>query len=580
MKHLLSILFLFGIVSIHAQTEVTAQVSSNEISVNQYVNYVLKIVNPPAKGQPKLTMPDFEGFDVINQSQQQGTNASFGFGSQSKVEVYVNITVTLKPKKAGTYTIKPARLSFGKKKYKTEELTVTVGKSASGKNYPDKPMFAKILVSKRRAYLGEPILATYKIYSRFPFEDVNDYEQGEFDGFQTKTIYDALKGQKIKLGNEVINGKNYQTIELRKVVLFALETGELKISPFKIKGYAQVDFFRSYSDLLNSNEPVITILDLPNKPKNFNGAVGSFDLVASMGKTKIEAGEAFDLKIKIKGKGNTHLLAEPFLNLPPDFEIYGDPEIKDDTNISGEGAKGSIEYNYVIRANTRGDYTLGPFKLDYFNPVTGNYQTAETDSFNLIVEGGVLSESKSSNGNKKKPKNEIEAKEDIRFIVKDEPQFYELKDFFFGKIGYWGVLCIPLLISSLFIFFVKRRRNRSDEDIAHINRKQASKMALKVLKNAKVSLQSGNKDKFYEELHLSMISYLKNKLNLDLTEMNRQNIEQVFSEKGLNENLGGSIFEILEQCQMARYAPIDQHADEALIAKAETCINQIQKVMK
>ena len=105
-------------------------------------------------------------------------------------------------------------------------------------------------------------------------------------------------------------------------------------------------------------------------------------------------------------------------------------------------------------------------------------------------------------------------------------------------------------------------------------------MALKVLKNAKVSLQSGNKDKFYEELHLSMISYLKNKLNLDLTEMNRQNIEQVFSEKGLDENLGGSIFEILEQCQIARYAPIDQHADEALIAKAETCINQIQKVMK
>ncbi len=581
MKNLLFISFLILSVFGYAQTEVQAEVSAEEISVNQYIEYNLKIINPPTNGgKPKLSYPKFEGFEMMGPP-SQFQNSSFQMGPNGTTSNFViTISFRLKPKKTGTYTFEPSSVTFGTKKYASKEITVKVVKGESGSNYPDKPMFARISVSKSTAYLGEPIQAVYKIYSRFQFEDITDYEPGAYDGFQAKTIYDILKTQNAKIGTETINGKRYQTIEIKRVVLFGLETGELKLTPFKIKGIAQVDFFRSYSDNLVSNSPKVTIKELPDKPKNFNGAVGNFSISAEIGKNKIEAGEAFDLTIKIKGKGNTHLLEQPFVDLPPDFEIYGDPEVIDKTEVTAEGAKGSLEYNFVIRANTRGEYTLGPFKLDYFNPSSGTYETAITDSFAIEVKGGVLSAAKNNSKEKNKVKQKIEAKEDIRFITRDAYTAYHPLDFLYGEIIYWFGLGIPLFLSGIIILLIRKKRNRSEEEIASSNRRQASKMAIKVLKNARTSLKAGDNDKFYEELHLSMISYLKNKLNLDLTDMNRTKIQDVFKENGLEESIGGTVFEILDQCQMARYAPIDQEGNEDLIAKAETCINQIQKGIK
>lgn len=582
MKYLLNILFIVTCLSSFGQTEVTAEVSSKEIGVNEQVNYILKIINPPQDGsKPKISYPKFEGFEILGPpSQFQSSNFSSG-PNGSQFQMTFTITFRLRPKKTGSYTFEASSVSFGSKVYKTDEITVNVVKGASGSNYPDKPMFARINLSKSSAYIGEPVTAVYKIYSRFPFEDINSYEPGEIDGFQVKTTYDILKTQNAKIGSETVNGKRYQTIEIRRVILFPLETGEMELNPFKITGVAQVDFFRSYSDNLVSNSPKIKIKEIPDKPANYNGAVGKFQIEAEVKKEKIEAGEAFDLTMKISGKGNTHLLEHPNLDLPPDFEIYGDPEIIDKTEITSEGAKGSIEYRFLIRANTRGEYTLGPFILNYFNPSTSNFQTAKTDSFNLKVEGGVLSKSSNDDNKVNTPvKDEIESKEDIRFIMKDEAIIESSDHFLYGKSLFWSLLFAPLAISSLFIFLIRKKRNRSEEDIAKTNRKQASKMALKVLKNAKHSLQAGDKDKFYEELHLSMIAYLKNKLNLDITEMNKAKVQELFKAQGLSEDLGTSIFEILDQCQMARYAPIDQAANEELIAKAEQSINQIQKALK
>ncbi|MCB0476786.1 MAG: protein BatD [Crocinitomicaceae bacterium] len=581
MKYILNIVFLLICLTLNSQTSVTAEVSAEEIMVNDYVNFILRITNPPQNGkQPKLDMPDFEDFEFINQQQHQGSQAIIGPGG-TQIQVNFTLIVTLKPKKVGTFTIGSAKLTFGDETFTTKELSVKVNKSASGGNYPDKPMFARIIISKSSAYIGEPVTAVYKLYSRFQLEDVQDYEPGNFDGFQAKSIYDIYKTQNVKVGTETINGKRYQTLELKKVVLFPLKSGEIEIDPFKIKGIAQVDFFRSYSDNLVSNSPVITIKEIPDKPIGYNGAVGQFTIKAEVNKEKIEAGEAFDLNIVIEGKGNTHLLEQPTINLPPDFEIYGDPEIIDKTDITAEGSKGSLEYNFVVRASTEGKYTLGPIVLNYFDPTTKTYQTSYTDSFQIEVKGGnIVKSSNGGNAVKTNVKTEIESKDDIRFITKDEAVIESSDDFLYGKGTFWTLLISPLMLSFIFIFAIRKRRNRSDEDIANLNRKHASKMALKVLKNATNSLNSGDNEKFYEELHLSMIAYLKNKLNLDLTEMTKSRIQEIFKEKGLSEELGTSIFEILDQCQMARYAPIDQTGNKELIAKAEESIHQIQKVLK
>jgi hypothetical protein len=556
------------------QVKVVAEVSSNEVQVGQYFRYV---ISANANGQFQL--PDLSNFEVAEA--YSSPNYSFSnINGKVTQSVELNYIMTLRPKKIGSFTIKEAKFKHKGKFYSSNTVSIKVTKGSNITAPSDKPMFGRILLNKKSVFIGEPVTVTYKVYCLAPFEDIQSFEPGNFDGFQVKTITDIFKDQKAKLQTEVISGRQYHTLVVRKALLFPLESGEMELSPFKMTAIARVDMFRQYTDDVTSNSPTITVKNLENKPNDFNGAVGTFDIKAEINRKELEAGEAFDLKVVISGKGNIHLIDQPVLNLPDDFEIYGDPEIDDKTKIGSEGASGSIEYSYVVRPNTEGEYTLGPFTLSYFDPKSMRFSNVATDSFNLIVKGGEISVSKKNGANKKVKKTKIESKEDIRHIVKDDISIYSIHNFFYGKNSFWGLLFLPILFSSIFIFFIRKKRNRSDEDIANSNRKHASKMALKVLAKAKTSLKEGNNEQFYEELHLSVIAYLKNKLKLDIADLNKTGISSAFNEKGISKELADGISEILEQCQMARYAPIDEQGNEQLITNAESIINQIQKTVK
>lgn len=567
----ISILLTFQL-ALAQKIEVSAELSSDQVSTNQFFRYICR-----GNARGEFTLPDFSNFQVLGTSPQQSQSVSVINGKMTQ-SVELSYVVTLRPKKEGNFTIGPAEFKYKGKTYKTNSVSIKVSKGANNGNISsNKPMFARIITSKNSAFVGEPIIATYKLYSLYQFVDLGNFETGNFDGFQVKSLFDNTKN--ITQNTEVINGKRYFTIVINKVLLFPLEAGDKELSSYSVTAVASRGFFSQMSENLASNTKTLKIKAVPNQPNDYNGAVGKFDIKASVNREELEAGEAFDLQVTISGKGNIHLIDQPVLNLPDDFEIYGDPDIHDNTKVNGDGASGSIQYNYVIRPNTRGEYFLGPFSLSYFNPKTETFTKAKTDSFKLVVKGGKINKS-GSGGNTVTPKTDIEAKEDIRHIIKESPSIASKKDFIYGKGIFWTLLILPLILSSLFILIIRKRRNRSEEDIANANRRHASKMAIKVLKKARTSLQEGNNEKFYEELHLSIIAYLKNKMKLDITEMNQPGIQNALDSKGLSQETIDGINSIIEQCQMARYAPIDEKGNEELISKAETIINQIQKVVK
>ena len=92
-----------------------------------------------------------------------------------------------------------------------------------------------------------------------------------------------------------------------------------------------------------------------------------------MNKNALKATESFQVKIKVKGKGNLKLFNLPSINVPNTLEVY-EPEHEENIQIAVSGMEGFIEDNYTIVPEYQGKYPIPPVKFTYFNPQTALYK--------------------------------------------------------------------------------------------------------------------------------------------------------------------------------------------------------------
>ena len=155
--------------------------------------------------------------------------------------------------------------------------------------------------------------------------------------------------QQVSLTTEVVNGKQYQAGLLKKVALFPTQSGTLEINPLEIVCQVQMqnrkrsnDFFDQFfndpffNNVATSNVNIksaavkITVLPLPKTdvPASFKGAVGKFNLNASVSSTTVKTNEPLSLKATIGGSGNIKILEAPNIEISNDFEKY-DPKVNE-----------------------------------------------------------------------------------------------------------------------------------------------------------------------------------------------------------------------------------------------------------
>ena len=84
-------------------------------------------------------------------------------------------------------------------------------------------------------------------------------------------------------------------------------------------------FFNNYRTVKTkvSSKPVnIKVKPFPAAaPKSFNGAVGKFNLKASLDNNQVKANEAITLKLQLSGTGNIKLIDAPKVGLSGRFRI-------------------------------------------------------------------------------------------------------------------------------------------------------------------------------------------------------------------------------------------------------------------
>lgn len=538
-----------------------------------------------------FTVPGIRGVKFISQnpSESQSTSMSVINGKmQSSREI--SYTFVLQAVDEGTFTIEPASCEVSGTKYTSNALTLEIvagsngAAASSGSNSQagtqsqtysssrsstgsssGNELFFRIVTDKKTVYQGEAVTAQVKLFSKVSVSSLQGLNLPSFDGFYKQEVKIP---QLTQLTRENVNGEVYGTGVLTKYVLFPQKTGEITIGTasldVEVAQRVQVapsswfdDFFmpqtQYVSKTLTAPENVIKVQPLPSegKPASFNGAVGQYTLKGQMDKTVLKANESATLKLVLSGKGNIKLANVARSELPPDFDTY-DPKITN--SIQDDGISGTKTIEYLMIPRHEGTYVIPAVTFSYFDPQTATYHTLSTDSYTLTVEKGdeLMSGSSMVSGLSREELKFLG--QDIRHIRTRMPQFTRADSMFFLSGAYFAWFLGLTALFVLILMLLRRHIRRNADETARRYR-HAGRSARKRMRKAHEAMQHNQVEQFYEETSKALWGFLSDKLAIPMSELSKSSAEEALRRRGCDEAMILSFGELIDTCEMARYAP-------------------------
>ena len=401
MKRWVVLLFsLFSLVSKAQDSDIKFETVLSKVKLGQ--NERLRVSFEMNKDGDFFEAPSFENFEVL-MGPSQSISSSFINGKRSFSKSY---TYVLRPKKQGQLFIDSASITIDNTVYNTDPKTVLVTEPIDNPNAPktaqdiaDESLYLVATLSNDKPYLNQGVLVTYTLYFS-PRVYINNFIPVENPTYKNFWSQD-LPIKEYETRRTTFRNESFNAVDLKTVVLYPQKSGLLALDPFALELYVQIptgrrDFFgdpimRSATKTVKAGDLSINVRELPEegKPLNFSGAVGDFELSVDASRTRLEANESTQIKVRVNGKGNLKLLSIPELSLPSALEKY-DPEYTDDVRVNREGMNGSVSNSYTVVPRYAGSYPVDPIEFTYFDPNSKSYRTLNSDPFDLTVEGSTL----------------------------------------------------------------------------------------------------------------------------------------------------------------------------------------------
>lgn len=568
MKGLTIILSILSVLAypIFGQNTITPKVSTNYIKAGKpfYIQYEIA-----ANDEPTLvTDPTCDGFKMTFSGQSHSISTTFINGNFSKSVKYI-LNYQCQPTKSGTFDVKPMVVKVGGKKIECQPFSITVGEGSAEDiaNMTSKKIIAKVSVSKNTVYQGE----YFSVYTRAMVgPQVNKVAQFQQYGmtFPKEIILESQSEYtETKMTN--YNGVNYHDQGLEQFILRGGMTGTATLPSFEfdityINRYNQFE-----SEKVSSSQHTIDIKPLPKgAPDSFDNLVcKDLSLDVSYSKTSLKAGEAIDLVVTLSGTGNLNLADAPKIKFPTDFNVY-DPEAKEKLKLTSSGYTGDKSFHYIIIPEYHGSYKIPELKYSYFDLNSETYITLTQPAQTIEVEKSATSKPATLGGNNI-AKEEVEIiNNEIRHISYDT-QLKKSNTTFFGTGIFWTGFLSPFLLALGGFLFLRTRTQEEQRD----QKKHAGKNVLKVLKEADKKLQENDNIGFYQELYKGLMAYLSTKLDTPLSSLNKESIVAKIDRKDLSDE----ILKVIEDCEMANYAPITTAGAKDTMNKAHSLIEKIEK---
>ena len=532
--------------------------------------------------------PSIKGFDVLmgpSRSQQSSTQIINGSVTSTSS---LTFTYILMASAEGSFSIPGATITADGDQMVSNSVKIKVlptdapsgsgqsqsnsgsasRSSSSSSSIPGQDLFITATASKTSVYEQEAFLLTFKIYTLVDLRRFDNVKLPDFKGFHSQEV--TLAEQKWAL--EHFKGRNYNTTVYRQFVLFPQQSGKLTIEPARFdvsiaKATQSADpfdaFFNGGSNYVEIKKTLLTpkitidVNSLPaGKPANFSGGVGEFNITSSINSQEVKTNDAITIKLVISGTGNLKLISNPEIKFPEDFELY-DPKVDNQVRLTKEGLSGSKVIEYLAIPRHAGIFKIPGATFSYFDIKSKSYKTLKTEDYQVKVEKGAGNADQVIANFTNKEDLKVLG-EDIRYIKQNDVTLHPKGSFFFGSFLYLLFYIIPGVAFIIF-FIVYRKQAAENANVAKMRTKKANKVAAKRMKLAGKLLLDNEKDAFYDEVLKALWGYISDKLNIPVSRLSKDNIEEKLRNHGVSDELINDFLGALNDCEFARFAPGDEN---------------------
>jgi hypothetical protein len=566
----------------------------------------------------EFTPPTIEGFEVLaGPSTSVGTNVSIINGQTTRSET-TTYTYVLQGLTAGINTIQAAQARVEGKIYSTRPVTIEVVGSASsggssgaaggvsqqtgaaGEGTPEisaEDVFIRATVNRTDVYKGEPVVVTFKLYSRIPFNGLEDVKLPSFNGFWQQ---EDITPTEPTPERETYNNRVYDTWILRDYLLYPQQSGALVIDALRagVNAIFQVrssaprsifdDFFGGGQNIQQvrkdiASEPVkINVRDWPEagRPEGFDGAVGEFRLESTPPASAMGANTSGSYTLRLSGTGNFPMIRAPKLSMPQSFEQYN-VTTSDNTRAARTGISGYKEFSYPFIPRSDGLYSIPAVEFSYFDPAQQRYVTLLSRDISIEVSADTTALGRSAGGVVGAVSRE-ELKvlgEDIRFIKRGGAGLHPR-----GRTFMWSPLYVSLLalLAVLFVvgFLVLPRYVRNMQSDRFVRGKRANKVALRRFRAAELSMKRDDRNGFYDEMLKALWGYISDKFDIPMADLSKERIREELFERNISEAQSADYERIISECEEAQYSPVPSSRMGELYGEGVAIVSELESAIK
>ncbi len=499
-------------------------------------------------GSPKF--PRVDGFMLTANGSSSAFSMTRGSVTQSVTYSYVLTARTI-----GDWELGPAEVSVNGKTLRSNTLQLKVIKSAprgSGQAAappPGSQHYARAQVSDNRPFVGESLTWTLEVGSS---AQIRKPGIGALPDFGSLSSEPGIEPQ-WETEMTIQDGRRVE-VWRAGLPVFALESGATKVAPAQVvlpevvRGNGM--FARVREVPLETGSIAVNVRPLPaGRPSNFSGAVGQFQLRASLDSTSVATGETVTLTLQLDGVGALRA-PEVDVALPDSVKIYDeDPDVQ--VALVGDEVHSRAIFRKALVPLKPGRVRIPPIAFSYFDPAKGKYADARSRPLALTVTGDAVAAPALA-----RSEGIAHGKEEVEILASDILPL-RTGDRILGDTRrsitsplVLSLLLLPLVsLGGLLGFHTRRRMAGTDRGQRAARTKEA--------KSAAKRARDAGRDGDWEEADSALRDWLSTRLDRPGEALSESDAASVLTNAGAPEDIAGGLAHLIRRVEETRYGGAD-----------------------